>query len=154
MKKGNTWIIFQNVNVLFKPAWGWSLHSIVNMAWCWNYNSQMGRKKCRADFASQVVIVSWYILTTVIYWSIGLCPREIRLHFWKSGREIKKINKKTSSQRWVSVEKHFHYAIATKRILLEKCDLFHEKKNVSRGNWYLVTHINHAYKNEIMHFTI
>lgn len=34
----------------------------------------------------------------------------------------------------------------------KKSDLFHEKKNASRGNWYLVTHINHAYKNEILYF--
>ena len=60
------------------------------MAWYWNYNSRMERnKKYKADFASQVVTVSWYRLTTIIDWSIGLCPHEIRLHFWKSGREIK-----------------------------------------------------------------
>lgn len=60
------------------------------MAWYWNYNSWMERnKKYKADFASQVVTISWYILTTVIYGSTGLRPHEIRLHFWKSGREIK-----------------------------------------------------------------
>lgn len=60
------------------------------MAWYWNYNSRMERnKKYKADFASQVLTISWYTLTTVIYWSIGLRPHEIRLHFWKSGREIK-----------------------------------------------------------------
>lgn len=60
------------------------------MAWYWNYNSLMERnKKYKADFASQVVTISWYMLTTVIYWSTGLHPHEIRLHFWKSDREIK-----------------------------------------------------------------
>ena len=62
------------------------------MAWYWNYNSRMERnKKYKADFASQVETISWYMLTTVIYWSIGLHPHEIRLHFWKSGREIKSV---------------------------------------------------------------
>lgn len=27
------------------------------MAWCWNYNSQMERKKYKADFALQVVTI-------------------------------------------------------------------------------------------------
>lgn len=112
------------------------------MAWYWNYNSRMARnKKYKANFASQVRTVSWYMLTTVIYWSIGLHPHEIRLYFWKSGRKIKSALRDEYLLGHTFIMWLLQEVFCWKKVIgsIEKC---------IRGNWYLVTHINHAYKKE------